>query len=236
MPRHRPLDSFAGPVVADTSVVINLNATGCSETLLAALPNPVLVAEHVVQELQHERSRQHQDAGALASLVEQRLVAVVSLGRAGHNHFTELVSGAAASTLDDGEAATIAAALEQGGLALIDERKALGICASRFEDLCTGSTVDLLRHPHIQAVLSREALADAVFGAAYCARMRVQPHDAEWVVRLIGRKRAERCTSLRKILRAVNPNGPPPAGEVREARGRSSTEEPPTLRSRRFGS
>lgn len=74
MPPRHSLDSFAGPVVADTSVVINLNATGCSEALLAAMPNQVLLAELVVSELEDQRSRQHQDAEMLSKLVDLDLI------------------------------------------------------------------------------------------------------------------------------------------------------------------
>ena len=49
-----------------------------------------------------------------------------------------------AKTLDDGEAATLASALELGGTAVIDERKALRICSSRFAGLITASSLDLL--------------------------------------------------------------------------------------------
>jgi len=216
-PRHF-LYSFTGPVVADTSVVINLNATGYSKVLLAALPNQILVAEQVVSELQDQRSRPHPDGEMLSDLVALDLIKVVALGGNGYQVLTTLVSGAAVATLDDGEAATIAAALEQGGLAMIDERKALNICASRFEELHTATTVDLLRHPRIQEALPREVLADAVFNAAYKARMRVQHHHGEWVLELLGRKRASLCSSLNRILRSTRPQGLPPASEVHEKR------------------
>lgn len=218
MPPRHSLYSFAGTVVADTSVVINLNATGCSEAVLSALPNQVVVAEQVVCELQDQRSTQHDDGEMLSELVALELVKVTGLGRNGYQVFSELVSGAAATTLDDGEAATIAAALEQGGLALIDERKALRICAAQFRELHAATTVDLLRHPQIQETLPREQLADAVFNAAYRARMRVQHQHGEWVLELIGRERAATCASLSRILRTTRPPRPPLGNEVHEER------------------
>lgn len=218
MPPRHSLDSFAGPVVADTSVVINLNATGCSEALLAAMPNQVLLAELVVSELEDQRSRQHQDAEMLSKLVDLDLIRVIALGESAQAVFTQLVAGSAAETLDDGEAATIATALERDGLALIDERKALRICASRFEELPTGTTVDLLRHPRIQETLPREELANLVFNAAYRGRMRVQHHHGDWLLELIGRERAELCSSLSWILRSTRPQGPLPGSEVHEER------------------
>ena len=41
--------------VADTSVAINLNATGCAETILSALSNRFLVVEQVLTELESGR-------------------------------------------------------------------------------------------------------------------------------------------------------------------------------------
>lgn len=142
----------------------------------------------------------------------------MALGESAQAVFTQLVAGSAAETLDDGEAATIATALERDGLALIDERKALRICASRFEELPTGTTVDLLRHPRIQEILPKNELADAVFNAAFKSRMRVQHHHGEWVLDLIGRKRAATCASLSRILRTTRPPGPPLGSEVHEER------------------
>jgi len=118
-------------------------------------------------------------------------------------HFTSLVSGSAAETLDDGEAATIAYALEYSATVLIDERKANKICEQRFLELPTGCTVDLLAHDDIKAVLGRDCLADAVFNALYYGRMRILAHHAEWVVNLIGPERAGRCMSLPRSVRLV---------------------------------
>ena len=43
MVRQSCLRDRTVPVIADTSVVINLNASKCAETILDALPNPFLV-------------------------------------------------------------------------------------------------------------------------------------------------------------------------------------------------
>ncbi|MCY4660979.1 MAG: hypothetical protein OXF93_14365 [Acidobacteria bacterium] len=123
------LDERPAPVVADTSVVINLNATGCSEAILGALPNRCVVPEDVSLEFQAGRRTGRGDAAALAALVEQHLFEPARLGDVGMSHFAGLVGGAAADTLDDGEAATIACAVERSAIALIDDRKAIRICA-----------------------------------------------------------------------------------------------------------
>ena len=206
------LDERPAPVVADTSVVINLNATGCSEAILGALPNPCVVPEDVSLELQAGRRTGRGDADALAALIDRRLVEHSQLGDVGLSHFAGLVGGAAADTLDDGEAATIACAVERSAIALIDDRKAIRICAERFPRLAVGCTVDLLAQQHVQAALGHR-LPDAVFNALDRGRMRVPVRYERWVVDLIGKERAALCHSLPKRIRASSPGNqaPPPA-------------------------
>ena len=197
------LDDPTVHIIADASVAINLNATGHSEAILDALPNRFLIVEEVVLELEDGRRNARKDADALSALIASSRIEVVRLGDIGARQFIGVVSGSAAETLDDGEAATIAYALEQDATALIDERKANRICASRFAELSRGCTVDLLAHDNIQASLGCEGLAAAVFNALYYGRMRVLAHHAEWVVNLIGPERAAQCSSLPKSVRPV---------------------------------
>ena len=194
------LDECAAPVVVDTSVVINLNATGCAEAVLRSLPNRCVVVEDVLLELQVGRQTGRGDADALAVLIEQHLVEHTRLGKAGRSHFATLLTGSAAETLDDGEAATIACAIERSAVALIDERKAVRICAERFPNLAVGCTVDVLAQHHVQAALGHR-LAEAVFHALDQGRMRVPERYGRWVVDLIGEERAALCHSLPKRLR-----------------------------------
>ena len=194
------LDERTAAVVADTSVIINLNATGCAEAILRALPNRCLVVDNVSLELQIGRETGRRDADALAVLIEQHRVEQVRLGEPGISHFASLVSGSANETLDDGEAATVACAIERGAVALVDERKAIRICAERFPNLAVGCTVDVLAHRHVQAALGGR-LADVVFNALDRGRMRVPDQYGHWVVDLIGQARAVGCRSLPKRFR-----------------------------------
>ena len=204
MVRQSCLRDRTVPVIADTSVVINLNASQCAETILDALPNPFLIVPEVVLELESGLQSGRNDAAALDGWRASRLVQVVPLGDTGTRHFFNLVSGPAAQTLDDGEAATIALALEMEphAIPLIDERKANRICADRFAHLATGSTVDLLAQDDVQATLGRVGLADAVFDALLGGRMRVLPHQLDWVVNLIGPERVKQCESLPRCVRS----------------------------------
>ena len=201
------LDERTAPVVADTSVVINLNATGCAEAILRALPNRCVVVEQVSLELQVGRRTGRPDADALAVLIQENLIEHAQLGDAGLVHFADLVTGPAAQTLDDGEAATVACAIERGAVALVDERKAIRICAERFPGLGIGCTVDVLAQRHVQAALG-SGLADAVFSALDRGRMRVPDHHGQWVLDLVGQERAAGCRSLPKRFRGSSPPRP----------------------------
>ena len=56
------------------------------------------------------------------------------------------MGGHGIETLDDGEAATIALAIEINGMPLIDERKANNICKDNFPTLEIGCSVDIFAH------------------------------------------------------------------------------------------
>lgn len=201
MPRLNWVSDLREHVVVDTSVAINLNATGCAATILRALPYGLTITDAVESELEHDRRTGRRDAVLLTDLVRQQLVAVVLLDEAALQVFGELVAGPAAETLDDGEAATIAYAVTRGVPAVIDERKARRICAQRFSELQILSTMDLLADDAVQAALGRQALSDAVFHALRDARMRVLPGQVGWVVVLIGADRASQCPSLPRNAR-----------------------------------
>lgn len=188
-------------VVADASAIINLNATGCAQEIVRALPNRLVVVDAVSAELEQGRRRGRLDADLLNQMVAAGLIEVVRLDDQAANHFEELVIGPAAKTLDDGEAATIAYAVGHDATALVDERKATRICAGRFPKLCLGCTVDIFTHPEVLQVLGEKALAGAVFAALYHGRMRVFPHHVDWVVELIGTDQAALCTSLFSSVR-----------------------------------
>ena len=204
MARQSCLSDRTVSVVTDTSVVINLNATQYSEAILEALPNPFLVVPEVVPELESGLQSGRNDVAALEAWIASGRVRIGQLGHAGVQRFSNLVSGPAAQTLDDGEAATIALALEMKphAIPLIDERKANRICADRFANLVTGSSVDLLAQDDVQAALGSAQLADAVFNALLVGRMRVLPHHLDWVVNLIGPERARQCESLPRSVRS----------------------------------
>ena len=188
-------DDLATPIVADASVVINLLASGFAAAILDTLACPLRMLSEVQAELERGRSRGREDVDKLASLVGAGKVTIVDLSAAGVDYFSTLVVGPAKDTLDDGEAATIAYALEHDATILIDEKKATRLCIERFSHLILGSTVDLIGCPMVRAKLGLN-LPDAIFNMLFVGRMRVLPHHLDWVVEQIGPCRAAQCPAL----------------------------------------
>jgi predicted nucleic acid-binding protein len=191
----------AAPLVADASTIINLVATGSAPAILNALPHRLAVVDVVPAELETGRARGWKTIEGLKTLLVEKMLDLVTLPEQADAHFEGLVVGAAADTLDDGEAATIAYALSHNAVAVIDERKATRICAERFPHLALASTVDILCHPEVQRQLGADALGRAVYTALREGRMSVLPGHVEWVVSTIGSERAAMCGSLPRRVR-----------------------------------
>lgn len=196
-------------LVADASTVINLVATGHAAAILRALPPRVLVVDVVQAELESAGTRGRTSLEGFRALVATGLIDVVPLSEEADPVFESLVVGAAAETLDDGEAATIACALARRAAALVDERKATRLCSERFPQLRVASTVDVLCHAEVQRQLGTEVLETAVYNALRDGRMSVLPHQVDWIVSVIGVERAATCDSLPRRVRgaAVDPGG-----------------------------
>ncbi|MEC7763728.1 MAG: hypothetical protein VX874_17625 [Pseudomonadota bacterium] len=184
--------------VADTSVFINLNASGYAAEILGGLKCNFVVPANVRLELENGRKNGHKDADALVMLQQRRLIEEAALGEAGEPIYGSLIDGSTARTLDDGEAATIGCAVDLSGLALIDERKALSLCAELFPDLPVVSTTELLLADDVLNLLGENGRAEAIANALLRARMRVPKPLASRVRALIGDERAAACRSLPK--------------------------------------
>ena len=142
----RVVDDPHSRLVGDTSTIINLIATGSAHAIASALPNPIVVVDVVLRELETGRVRGREACDRLKELVAGGVLEIVELGDHAAPYFEDLVIGPAAATLDDGEAAPIAYAVSHGDTALIDERKATRICAERYPQLRIACTVDVLVH------------------------------------------------------------------------------------------
>jgi predicted nucleic acid-binding protein len=182
------LNKEVAPLVIDASVIINLNASLASRIVLHSIPNSVVVTDVVIDELRGAPSSSRNDLRLLIDLINDGLIAEVAIDDLKQDHFEQLVLGDDADTLDDGEAATIAYAVERGAIPVIDERKALRICRSRYPSLIVASTIDLFALDKVVRDVGRQRLSDAVLNALIGARMRVLPQHLEWVLRVIGKR------------------------------------------------
>ncbi|RWL74508.1 MAG: hypothetical protein EOR67_31335 [Mesorhizobium sp.] len=188
-------------LVLDASVVINLLATGHPMPILRALAMPIVVADHVVREIERGAMNGRQELDLLARLIDDQVVGVAELEGGALETFFELVSGNSSESLGDGEAATLAFAHGMGCSAAIDEKKATRLAADRFGSLKIVTTIDILAHDNVQASLGSARLADATFQALRRARMQVREHQFDWVVQVIGMENVEACSSLKRLAK-----------------------------------
>lgn len=188
-------------LVIDASVVINLIASGYAGKIMESLDAEIVAVAAVSEELARGKSNGRKDADRLEEIIKDGYIRIVALDSEGEKIFETLTVGPASSTLDDGEAATIAYALGVGGIAVIDERKAARICSERFPTLKTASSLELFSACDGSGGLSRVELRDAVTNALQVARMRVFHDQCEWVVKLIGKEMSRKCPSLPRRCR-----------------------------------
>ncbi|GAA4129445.1 hypothetical protein ACFFTN_09780 [Aminobacter aganoensis] len=189
-------------VVVDTSVVINLNATGRANDIVRAFGVTLCASGVVRDELFLDRLNGRDDAGLAQLLVKDGLLEFLPFDVESESLFESLVAGPAEKTLDDGEAATLALAAAWSGVAIIDERKAIKIAGDRFPDLQLRTTADILRSDRVFAALGRAEVAEAVFNGLKEARMAVPAFHHDWLVGLLGERIVE-CRSLPAALRQI---------------------------------
>lgn len=188
-------------LVLDSSVIINLLATGHATPILKALAVPIAVTGNVLREIERGAANGRPEFELLTAMVNEGVLRVEELkGRALETLF-DLVSGTIAESLDDGEAATLAFAHGSGFYAAIDEKKATRLAAVRFESLRLVTTIDILAHKSVRTSLGGELLADATFQALRLARMQVREHQFEWIAGLIGQEKVDACSSLRRLVK-----------------------------------
>lgn len=189
------------PPFADASVVINLNATLCAAQIIVSVPHKLHVTDNARIELQGGIRNGHRDAEKLDELIRAGAIQIAELGADGLAIYESLIEGPREATLDDGEAATIACAYERKGIAIIDERKARGLCRTRFPGLTIVSSAEVLASDHVAKALGREAQIAAIVNALKGGRMRVPLEHVEAIVALIGDEHALSCPSLPKSVR-----------------------------------
>lgn len=193
------------PLIADASVWINLVAGGHAIEVLRALHKPTIISNIALGELERGRNKGRSTHVAVLSLIAAGYATVLDLPEETEDIYLGLVAGRTSETLDDGEAATLAIALHLNATALIDERKAICIAATRFPNLTVATTTDLLLSPVVRAVLDADQLANTLFSALTEARMRVPDYLLNEVCTYLGPERTQLCQSLPVRVRNLLP-------------------------------
>jgi predicted nucleic acid-binding protein len=195
------LNNPSSLILADTSTLINLDASGYAAEIIQAIPNKIALAKHVRAELEEGRAKGKMIRASILKIVESGEIETLEMGEAAAKIFEELVVGEAVSTLDDGEAATIALAAEHKGTALIDERKATRICGERYPALPVACTLDLFAHPEPHKLLGQAKMVEALENALRIGRMNVPQRYIGWVLNVVGVEKATTLNSLPKSAR-----------------------------------
>ncbi len=161
-----PDPAESGGLVLDTSVWINLLATGAVEAILDALAVPCHAPDQVISEI-----RRHPVTGVIFPPDRHPLrqissgVSILSLEGAELDLFLRIVAAPVGDALGDGEAAAIAVAVSRGLDLVIDDRKARRILRERFGQVRTYWTVDVLQAQRVVIALGRHR-ADECFAKA----------------------------------------------------------------------
>lgn len=192
-----PADPDAA-LIADASVVIGLNSSGQARRVIELIERRVIVPDNAGNELTIGARFGHDDGAQLDALVAAGLVERLPLEGAAMTIYAALIDSTYGETLDDGEAATIALAVQQGAVAVLDEKKARRMCGQHFPHVVQGCTAQWLLGA---AALGRAAHAEAMVNALRKGRMRVPPEFLDAVVALIGVEAAAGCPSLPRLVR-----------------------------------
>ncbi len=194
------------PLVADTSVIINLIASGIPDQLLSGIRHPIYIVDEIIPELDRGTQKGCHDVRVLTQLINDGIVTCVSLNDDCWEHFEQLVSGSAKSSLDDGEAATLAYCAVHRTIPIIDERKANRICKEQYSYLKPISSAALFKLAGNNGSIIEDHLSEAVHKALTVGRMRVLEHHIDWVISLVGPDKVANCNSLPRSHRNIAMN------------------------------
>lgn len=181
-------------LIIDASVLINLLGCGAAETVLQSLPRAVSIEKRALAEVLRDPSRNLPAQGKRQLLVDRKLLQVRQPQGDAIECFLELVTEP--HELNDGEAATIACAIDLGAVAVLDERKARRIARERFPALPVDSTAGLFRALLEEERIDATQIRAMLLAALQRARMSVPREDIDWVIRVLGAKTAWQCPSI----------------------------------------
>lgn len=180
----------AGPLVLDASVLFNLLGTGRSTELLRALGVPCWVEERTAAEIRRMPG-QRTESAPLQPLIDDGCLNLLRMSEQAYETYLTLLSGPSTDTLDDGESAAIALAVDGLGSVVLDDKKARRILATRFPDVRSGTSFSLIVEAARRAEWSEQMLRDAVSMARSVSRMAVVFHERALFAELLAVDRTD---------------------------------------------
>jgi predicted nucleic acid-binding protein len=169
------------PIFLDTSVLINLVVADCIEEMPTALNCPLLISEHVLKEFTHDPRDNSDGRPIVENLIKTGIVKIASFSPIQNDLFFDFVGALPPDGLGDGEAGTLACAIDSG-FAAIDEKKARKIATRDFPALKLCFTLDLLCAPRSYKFWGEAVVNNFVRLAKIKGRMRV-PNEWEKAVK-----------------------------------------------------
>lgn len=188
-------------LILDTSALISLTECRNATAIARSLASPTVIPKIVLQEFLDGVALGYGDAKELQNLIGYGTFQVVEFSDAGTAVFANLVSGPTAETLDDGESATIALAIQLDGVAVLDERKARKICRQRYPNLQIISTAELLLSDSVRNAIG-DRYTEAWTYALRDGQIRVPAEFVDTVVAIVGKDVASQCSCLPVRVRA----------------------------------
>lgn len=188
------LEPNPGPVVLDTSVLINIHKSTFGIDVLSHIPNKKYITSIVINEMIRST---HQKDGAdkfIDSMISGGILDIAFLSEKEFEIYEQLTSGN--PSLDDGEASTIAVSKHRNATPVIDEKKGRNRSIQLLPDNTPYWSLDLFCHSNVVNQLGQKKSSEAVYLALKEGRMRIHQDHCDSVVEIIGAKRAINCHSL----------------------------------------
>ncbi len=192
------VDEDSLDMVLDTSVLINLLASGAMELVLTCFNSKKLVIAQVYRETKRHPIDGSDCSNYLNELATTDVIDKITINT-DHKKTLELYLELG-ENLGDGEAAVIAyAATKEDCLIVLDDKKARRICREQFPSIKILCSVDLFQHYLTQCEPDREEFRQILYKAMTVGRMRVfeDKHD-KWVRQILGKELIPYCHSLKQ--------------------------------------
>lgn len=184
-------------LVLDASTILNLLGTSHAGAILHLVRRDVVMVDQAADEVLRDPWTNASGQAAVAAFETAGLLRKMSLSDTGYATYLSLVGAAEPSdSLDDGEAATVAHALDTDATALLDERKATRIAQVLMPSRPALCTLDLLSCPIVAAEFGAARMTELVLSALLRARMRVPAPFRAWVIETVGLERLRGCASI----------------------------------------